>query len=164
MSTTQIRDSAALVAALSAAVAARKSSLTALRERIAALLAPLPIGVKLLGEERKEICRVVRICTGASQWSDRTWEVTIRGTGYLVDGKLLAADVAQDYFDGRNNLHTRSSEPYILGAEPADQGALRWLSGQETRGIAARLPGAIARYMADCETERQANNSETLTA
>ena len=164
MSTTS-QDSAALVAALSAAVAARKDSLIALRARIADLLAPIPVGVKL-ADDAGPVCAVARIYTGASQWSNRTWEVTIKGRGYLAGEKLLAVQCEQKMSDG-HNMHFRSTEPYVLDQDwPRDEdpsNGLRWFSGRETREAAARLPAAIARYMAQCEAERQAN-TETLTA
>lgn len=111
-----------------------------------------------------------RICTGASQWANRTWDVTIKGRGYLVDGKLLAVDCEQSYWDG-NNMHHRSDEPYILGSEPDWDDLhtpgwydLHWLPGKETRQIAARLPQAIARYMQECSDEAAANNNTVLRA
>jgi len=159
---TQTQDSAALVAALSAAVAARKDSLVALRERITSLLDAIPIGVTLSEDDVQ--LQVARICTGASQWSNRTWDVTIRGIGYLCGGKLLAAACEQSYWDGHNRHH-RSTEPYLLGGgyEDGRDTPLRWLSGKETRRVAGYLPVLIARYVAECEAEREAN-TETLTA
>jgi hypothetical protein len=60
------------------AVQARKDSLKELRGRLNEVTAPIPVGVKL-SDDQGVVCRVVRVCTGASQWSNRTWEVTIKG-------------------------------------------------------------------------------------
>lgn len=144
---------------LKAAVSARKGSLKALRARIAALLKPIPIGVKLSDEEG-EVCKVVRASTGASQWSNREWMVTIKGRGYITPaGKLLAEDLDGAYFDG-SNMHYRTSEPTVLGVpEWGDdrKPGLTFEPGTITRALAARLPAAIERYMAECERERAAN-------
>jgi hypothetical protein len=166
---------------LTVAIAARKDSLKALRSRIAEILDPIPVGV-VLSDEAGEVCKIVRICTGASQWSNRSWEVTIKGTGAIVAGsrdggvagampdsyKLLCEiDLDSSLFDG-NNMHHRTDEPTCLytGANLWDEGypqALGYLSGPETRACARRLPTAIERYIRKCESER-AENSKTLTA
>lgn len=149
---------------LKAAIAARKDSLEALRARMAAVLEPLPIGVTLKDEDG-EVLKVQRIYTGASQWSNRRWEVTIKGVGYLHGGALVAMNCDDSYHDG-SNLHTRSDEPYVLNrdhdyGDPEEPG-LRWLSGKETRALALRLPAAIERYMAECKAEAEANNATTI--
>jgi hypothetical protein len=143
---------------LEAAVAARKDSLKSLRERIAAILAPIPVGVTLR-DDAGDVCKIVRVCTGASQWSNRTWEVTIHGRAALASGKLLCEDLADSKWDG-NNTHYRKSEGTCLrhSDEP-----LKWLSGRETRELAKRLPGAIVRYLDECRAEERANN-ETAAA
>jgi hypothetical protein len=152
---------------LTVAIAARKDSLKALRSRIAEILDPIPVGV-VLSDEAGEVCKIVRICSGASQWSNRSWEVTIKGTGAIVAGKLLCEiDLDSSLFDG-NNMHHRTDEPTCLytGANLWDEGypqALGYLSGPETRACARRLPTAIERYIRKCESER-AENSKTLTA
>jgi hypothetical protein len=150
---------------LTVAIAARKDSLKALRSRIAEILDPIPVGV-VLSDEAGEVCKIVRICTGASQWSNRSWEVTIKGTGAIVAGKLLCEiDLDSSLFDG-NNMHLRTDEPTCLytGANLWDDPqALGYLSGPETRACARRLPTAIERYIRKCESER-AENSKTLTA
>jgi len=147
---------------LKAAVAARKDSLTALRGRIVDLLEPLPIGV-VLADAQGEVLKVVRIYTGASQWSNRKWEVTIKGVGYLHNGQLVAVDCQDSHHDG-NNLHTRTDEPYLLDElDYGEPGAsLRWLNGKETRALALRLPAAIERYMDICKAEIEANNATLL--
>lgn len=151
---------------LRAAVDARRGSVEGLRGRIADLLGPIPVGTVLEGPEARDRLEVMRISTGASQWSNRTWEVTIRGRGYLFDGRLLAIECDQSYFDG-SNLHQRTSERYVLdpGRDgcPSEEPALRWLSGRDTRAVAAGLPEAVAAYMERCEAERAANDA-TLTA
>lgn len=150
-----------IVTQLAAAVAARKDSLIALRQRIAALLGPIPTGV-VLEDDQGEVCRIIRICTGASQWGNRTWDVTIRGTGVLSPaGKLICEDLDDSYFDG-NNLHTRSSEPTCRYSHGEPGEALAFEPGTETRKYAARLPAAVARYMAHCAAEVDANKA-TLT-
>ena len=152
---------------LTAAIAARKDSLKALRSRIAEILAPIPVGV-VLSDEAGEVCEIDRICTGASQWSNRSWMVTIKGTGAIAAGKLLCEiDLDSSVFDG-NNMHHRTDEPTCLytGANLWDEGypqALGYLSGPETRACALRLPAAIERYIHQCEAETAAN-AETLTA
>jgi len=55
-------------------------------------------------------------------------------------------------------------EPTCLGSVGWDDRtgeplALDWASGKETRALALRLPEAIARYIAECEAEREANSS-----
>jgi len=149
-----------IIEQLTAAVAARKSSLAALRERIMDLIAPIPVGV-VLYDDGVEVGRIRRVCTGASQWSNRTWDVTIKGKGLIVAGKLACHDCAETYHDG-NNLHYHSTEPFCLytgsGSEyEPDRDELSWLSGRETRETALRLPRAIARYIDECEAERAAN-------
>ena len=146
---------------LTAAIAARKDSLKALRSRIAEILAPIPVGV-VLSDEAGEVCEIDRICTGASQWSNRSWMVTIKGTGAIAAGKLLCEiDLDDSYWDG-NNRHSRSDEPTCLWDNGGTQ-ALGYLSGPETRACALRLPAAIERYIHQCEAETAAN-AETLTA
>ena len=144
---------------LNAAIGARKDSLEALRTRIADLLESMPIGAKL-SDDNGLVVKVVRICTGASQWSNQTWNITIKGKGFIdVQGRLIAESIDGSYWDG-SNMHVRSTEPTCLGC--SDQGeTLKWVSGKDTRALAARLPEAIARYMTECEAERAAN-TETL--
>lgn len=141
---------------LAAAIAARRGSLTALRERIVNLLDPVPVGVKLAGDDGSMIAEIVRVHTGASQWSNRTWDVEIRGWG-LIDkhGRLIAEVLDGSYWDG-NNMHHRTSEPTCLGLSGGGA-VLRWATGAQTREVATALPAAIARYMAECEAEREAN-------
>lgn len=150
--------SATIIDQLSAAVRARRDSLVALRDRIATVLDPVPVGVAL-SDDQGEVCRIIRVCTGASQWSNRTWDVTIRGKGVIsASGKLICDDLDSSYFDG-SNMHYRSSEPtcrYRSG-EPGD--ALAYEPGTVTRALAERLPAAIARYMEQCTTEAAANNA-----
>ena len=147
---------------LTVAIAARKDSLKALRSRIAEILDPIPVGV-VLSDEAGEVCKIVRICTGASQWAA------------TCGGKLLC-EINSSYWDG-NNMHRRRDEPTCLSNGEPDfdrrgryqstgEGypqALGYLSGTETRACARRLPAAIERYIQKCESERAAN-SETLTA
>jgi len=149
-----------IIEQLETSVSARKDSLIALRARIEKLLVPIPVGV-ILSDDAGELCRVLRICTGASQWSNRTWDVTITGKAFVVTKThILAEDLDRSYWDG-NNMHHHSSEPFCLGRDSED-GTLSWLSGSETRALAVRLPGAIARYMAECEAERTANDAVSV--
>jgi hypothetical protein len=147
---------------LSAAISARKDSLAALRHRIIDLLDAVPVGVRL-SDGQGLVVKVVSLCTGASQWDNRTWEITIKGWG-LVDaqGKLIAECLDSSVWDGRNMYH-RSTEPTCLGTayDPEYADRLKWATGTETRAVAGRLPEAIARYMGACESERIAN-TETL--
>ena len=153
---------------LTAAIAARKDTLRALRGRIADLLEPIPVGV-VLSDEVGEVCRIVRICTGASQWANRTWDVTIKGTGAISDGALVCeVDLDQSYWDG-NNMHHRKSEPTCLYTANTDSplwgeqeyAGLKFVPGEALRALAERLPTAIERYMAKCEAEA-ALNAATL--
>ena len=149
-----------IIEQLSAAVRARKDSLSALRERISSLLAPIPVGV-VLADDQGEVCRILRVCTGASQWSNQTWTVTIRGRGAITpSGKLLCDDLDSSYFDG-SNMHHRSSEPTCRyrNGEAGDE--LGYEPGKVTRDVAARLPAAIALYMEVCARETAANESAT---
>ncbi len=145
---------------LSGVISARKDSLAALRGRIAALLEPIPVGA-ILADEQGEVCRIIRVCTGASQWSNRTWEVTIKGRGALTPaGTLLCDQLGKALYDG-SNMHWRSSEPTCLWSAGETGGELSYASGRTTREFAARLPAAIASYLAKCERETEANNSAT---
>lgn len=151
-----------IVEQLRAAVAARKGALKALRGRIAEILEPIPVGV-VLADEAGEVCKIAHICTGASQWANQSWDVTIKGVGAIADGKLLAEiDLPSKYCDGRN-MHYRKDEPTCLYPhncwEGDDNAGLRYVSGSETRALALRLPAAIARYLEQCESERVANNA-----
>jgi hypothetical protein len=150
---------------LSAAIAARKDSLKALRGRIGEVLEPIPIGVKLVDDPARIdgglVCQIVRLCTGASQWSNRTWEQTIKGYGAITaDGTLLYEALDGSVWDG-NNMHHRTTEGTYRWPDSDEQG-LTWASGKTTRELAARLPAAIARYMAECEAERAANDATHL--
>ena len=146
---------------VTAAVAARKHSLKALRSRIAELLDPIPVGV-VLSDDSGDICKIVRICTGASQWANCTWDVTIKGTGAITIGseKLLCEiDLESCYWDG-SNMYNRSSEPTCLYTSRQDERpTLTWLSGAETRALALRLPAAIERYINQCAEEEAANDA-----
>lgn len=151
------------------AVQARKDSLQNLRERIATLLAPIPIGAKLYEDNGSFLCEVHRIYTGASQWANTTWEVTIKGIGYVTTGQLLiAVNCDQSHYDG-NNMHTRSTEPYVLHLRGDDdcenesdyreRNMLHFASGKDTRDVATKLPAAIAKYMEECKQEQEANDA-----
>ena len=152
---------------LAAAVGARKDSLKALRYRIIDLVRHVPVGVKLT-DNQGVIVEVVRLFSGASQWDNSTWDVTIKGWGLLdAQGNLIAEEIDSSLWDG-NNMHHRSTEPTCRyhGAHAMDtqnHDALRWTNGKNTRTIAERLPEGLARYMAECETEREANDA-TLRA
>ncbi len=151
-----------IITQLADAVGARRDSLAALRERIAELLAPIPVGA-ILADETGEVCRIIRVCTGASQWSNRTWQVTIKGKGALTPArKLLCDDLDNSHWDG-NNMHRRSSEPTCRFRNGEIEDELSYESGQITREFAARLPAAIATYLVECERETEANNSAAAT-
>lgn len=150
---------------LTAAVAARKDSLKELRGRIEKLIEPLPVGV-VLSDDQGELGKIRRVCTGASQWSNRTWEVTIKGKGLIADGKLVTETCDRSYWDG-NNMHNHSTEPFCLYTNSGvdhynDEAQLSWLSGRETRALAARLPRAIERYIQECAAEKLANESTAV--
>jgi hypothetical protein len=146
---------------LAAAIAARKDSLKALRGRIAAILEDVPIGVTLSATDSDVKVKIVRICTGASQWANREWEATIKGKGAIVDGKLLCEIELDDHYWDGNNMHRRKGEPTCLynGADDYEHEAISYLSGAETRKVATMLPAAIEKYMAKCEEERAANDA-----
>ena len=145
-------------------VNAHKDSLENLRERIAKLLEPIPVGT-VLKDDRGEVCRIIKVCTGASQWSNRQWDVTITGKAALtINGKLLCDNLADSFFDGKN-LHSRTSAPtcrYDPG-EPNNAGDdLSYESGKITREMAVRLPVAIARFMDECAAEVLENNETQI--
>jgi hypothetical protein len=143
-----------IVDELAAAIAAKKSSLVELRGRIEILIKYLPVGA-LLADEEGEIGTIKSVCTGASQWSTRRWEVTIRGKGLIAkNGKLVAETCPRSYWDG-NNMHYHTTEPFCL--DTYERHKLSWLSGRETRAIALRLPRAIAGYVERCKAEEAAN-------
>jgi len=142
---------------LRAVIRAHQDSLAALRQRIAELLDPIPVGA-VLRDEAGEVCRIIRVCTGASQWDNRTWDVTIKGWGALSpDGKLICEVIRGNVWDGQN-MHYRTTEPTCRYKNGEIGDELRWLSGRETRAIAERLPAAIARYMDRCRVEAEAND------
>jgi hypothetical protein len=147
---------------LSAVIAARKNSIIALRGRIADLLSDVPVGT-ILSDSEGEVCRVIRVCTGASQWSNRTWDVTIKGRAYLApSGKMLAEDIDGSYWDD-HNMHTRSTEPTMGYAHgEANDTVYGFASGADTRVAAVRLAGAIERYMATCAAEVEANEATAV--
>ena len=155
-------DITSITSMIEAAVAARKGSLIALRGRIRELLAPVPVGV-VLADEAGPVCTIIRACTGASQWANRRWEVTITGWAAITPGEGLICEVLDDdYWDGHNR-HVRRNEPTCRYAHGEPRESLRWLSGSDTRALAARLPMAIARYMERCAEETAANHA-TLVA
>jgi len=149
---------------LTAAVAARKDSLVQLRGRIEKLIAPLPVGV-VLADDAGEIGKIRRVCTGASQWGNQTWNVTIKGKGLIADRKLVSETCERSYWDG-NNMHHHSTEPFCLytGSEMDmyDSEELNWLSGRDTRALALRLPRAIERYIEECKAEEVANKTTAV--
>lgn len=141
---------------LAAVIAARKDSLSALRGRLADILDPIPMGV-VLSDDDGEVCRIIRVCTGASQWSNHTWGVVIKGRAAIaMTGRLICESLDGSYHDG-NNCHWRSTEPTCRyhDGEPGD--ALSFATGRDTRALAARLPAAIARYMEICKKEAELN-------
>jgi hypothetical protein len=150
-----------IIKQLEAAVAARQDSLEDLRGRLEKLIAPIPVGV-VLADDQGKIGEIRRVCTGASQWSNRTWMVTLKGKGLIAqNGKLVTETCARSYFDGQN-MHHHSTEPFCLCADMDDiydRPKLSWLSGRETRALALRLPRAIARYIEECKAEAEANEN-----
>ena len=156
-----------LTAQLRSLIEKRRQTLSDLRERIVEMVCDIPIGV-CLSDDGGIVCNVVRVYTGASQWSNRTWVVTLKGRAYLtITDQMIAVNCKQWMTDDRGNMHTRSTEPYLRSLsnfedEPEEPKGLEWASGSETRKLAVRLPAAIARYMAECEAEAQAN-ATTLT-
>ena len=143
---------------LRAVIKARRDSLEALRQRIAELLDPIPVGA-VLRDEAGEVCRIIRVCTGASQWDNRTWDVTIKGWGALSpDGKLICEVIRGNVWDGQN-MHYRTTEPTCRYKNGEIGDELQWLSSRETRALAVRLPAAIAKYMQECEEETKANHA-----
>jgi len=152
---TQTQDSAALVAALSAAIAARKSSLAELRDRIAWFLSPIPIGAKLWDDpvasvRSAPLCAIERIYIPGSPSHYRGYFTPTRDDTLIAIGGLQARHERVCVSDFRHDDERYQDYDF------------RWLSGRETRDLALRLPAAIARYMAECEAEREAN-TETLT-
>jgi hypothetical protein len=156
--TNAMNDNRDIILAIREAVDARRGSLRDLRRRITALLDPMPVGA-VLRDEQGEVCRIIRVCTGTSQWANRDWDVTITGKGALtLDGRLLCDDLPSSYWDG-TNTHYRGSEPTCrYDEEEYEPGAaLQYESGARTRELAARLPAAIDRYIAWCRREAGAN-------
>ena len=144
------------------AVAARKGSLTQLRSRIINLIDGIPVGTNL-SDQSGLVARIVRVETGASQWANSTWDVTISGWAVVdANGHLIAESLDSRYFDG-NNMHHRSDEPTCLPSRDDDyhgSRALIWANGASTRAVATRLAPAIVGYLRECTFETEAN-SET---
>jgi len=160
---------------LAAAIGARKDSLKALRARIMDLVDPIPVGVKL-----RDYCSVCCKLPGQAP-------VDCAGChgngGGLVVSVVRVTDM-DDHNDSRTSEHglldgngnliatqfpcSRGCSEYHLGSPITspdfDEEPLRWASGKVTREIAARLPEAIARYIAECEAEATANESAKLAA
>jgi hypothetical protein len=142
---------------LESAIEERKESLVELRARILALVDPIPVGV-VLSDEEGVVGHVASIHTGGSQWANCRWEVTLRGWGLVVDWPdghlyMVCKDVPESKWDG-DNMHYHHGEPY-----KSDGQVVRFLRGDLTRDVARRLPGAIARYIAECRRERAANDA-----
>lgn len=142
-----------VIADLKAAISARKDSLITLRQRLTNLLEPIPIGVTL-SDEQGEVCHIARVVSGASQWSNRRWEITLTGWAAISPRGRLVCDEIEDSMHDGNNMHWNHGEGTRLTRDGSD---LLWEPGTITRQIAARLPAAIARYMDECQAETQLN-------
>lgn len=146
---------------LSKAIKAKRASLKELRSTIMDLLCEVPTGTILRGPDGQTAV-LRKVVTGASQWDNRTWDVTIEGRGLIMNGDMACHDCNHSKWDG-NNMHYRSTESYCLGH--AEGPVLDFLPGPELRKLAGWLPSALASFVADCEAEAAANNSiaQTLT-
>ena len=143
---------------LAQAVGARKDSLKALRARIIDLLEDVPVGTKLSDDDGL-VVKVVRVCTGASQWSNQKWGITIKGWAVVDDANWLVAESLDGWVHDGSNAFTRTTEPTCLICRGEAGDELSWLYDGSTRALAERLPAAIERYMALCEAERAANDT-----
>lgn len=144
------------IATIKNAVDLRKDSLDKLRDRLSELLEPIPVGV-VLADENGEICRIVKICTGASQWGNRVWDVIIEGKGALTpEDKLLYEDIADSCYRGGNH-HTRGIEKTCKYDGEEIGMRLKFATATTTRELSRRLPSAIMNYLSECAAETQSN-------
>jgi hypothetical protein len=127
-----------------------------LRERIYSMLKPIPMGT-VLSDDEGEVCRIVKVCAGASQW-DRGWDVTLVGRAVLSGwGRIMAVKIDRQYWDG-NNMHWRTPGIYTyVDREVGEE--LGYEPSIGLRKFARRVPGAVAKYLASLERGRAKNDS-----
>lgn len=132
---------------LRAAIDARRDSLIALRGRLMELTGPIPVGTRLC-DDAGEVCRVVDLESLSDH--EKGWGLlTPAGKieGQPCGGRLLADDMSAERMCLAGDMYPDPEAPLLR--EP----------GARTRELAARLPAAIARYMAHCEQERAKNDA-----
>ena len=152
-------DESVVVSYTKEAVEARKKSLVKLRSRIESLLEFIPVGVTL-ADDNGVIGRMERVCTGIGQWANREWDVTIKGKGLVIgNNKLVCENLYTSYRDGSNTQQHRGAAFCLLGSDDDRGNTLSWLSGEETRSAAVRLPRALSRYIAECAAETEADRA-----
>lgn len=152
-------DESTLVDYSQEAVETRRKSLIELRNRIESLLEFIPVGVTL-SDDNGVVGKITRVCTGASQWANRTWEVTIKGKGLVIEGKKIVYENLDHSISDGNNVHHHKNESICLVDSYGEPGnRLSYLNGTQTRAAAVRIPRAVSRYISECKAEADANKS-----
>lgn len=140
-----------------ATLAEHRKTRDTLAEAIAGMLEPMPNGTTLqVGQHKVEMRKV--FC-GCSQWANRTWDVTGKADGYLVDGQLIRNE-DPDVWDG-NNRHYRKTPLYLDSTGEGE--ALRLAPAKTLRSLAKDLPQAIAEWVARKQVDTAAT-AEATTA
>ena len=149
-----------------AALTTRDKSVKSLRAAMLTALDPIPMHA-VIADAAGEICRIVPVKTGASQWANTTWEITIKGWAAITPaGEMLVECLDRSESDG-NNVHYRSTEPTVSDDY---EFPLKFCGAAILRSAARRLPAAIANYVEalgqKCSAEAAANAAaeSTLTA
>lgn len=140
---------------ITATLKEHRATRDSLAEAIVTMLEPLPNGTVL--KTASHTVEMRKVYCGCSQWSNRTWDVTGKEDGYLVDGGLIR-DEDPSVWDG-NNRHDRKT-PLYLSADSEGESGLKLATAKVLRSLARELPEALAKYIAG----KQADTAETKAA